>query len=165
MLSLLCLVVFVGRCSGFVTENMMGHSRPAPRRIHASSNGEDGGISSLAEEEGSTSSSTDDLTNSSDDVPSTPCVRICRYNANFYDGQICIGCYRDAFEISSWPSMKGMERSWALLDAADRVPEGCDVIEGDGSGDETDVDTSSCDFSAAISKDELLRQAKYWEKL
>ena len=142
----------------------------APRSIHAklsvttSSNDKDAGISRVAEDEGSTSSIADDLTNSSDDVPSTPCVRICRYNANFYDGQICIGCYRDAYEISSWPSFTGQEKSWALLDAADRVPEGCDVIEGDESGDATDAGTSSCDFSAAISKDELLRQAKYWEK-
>ena len=58
--------------------------------------------------------------------------------------------------------MKGQEKTWALLDAADRVPEGCDVVEGDESGD--GADGSSCDFSAAISKDELLRQAKYWEK-
>ena len=168
MLSLLCLFAFVGRCSGFVTENLMGSA--APRSIHAklsvttSSNDEDAGISRVAEDEGSTSSIADDLTNSSDDVPSTPCVRICRYNANFYDGQICIGCYRDAYEISSWPSMTKKEKSWALLDAADRVPEGCDVIEGDESGDATDAGTGSCDFSAAISKDELLRQAKYWEK-
>ena len=130
----------------------------------ASSRGEDGGISSLAKEEGSTSSSIVDSNKSSDDVPSTPCVRICRYNANFYDGQICIGCYRDAYEISSFLDMTGKEKAWALLDAADRVPEGCDVIEGDESGDETDVGTSNCDFSAAISKEELLRQAKYWEK-
>ena len=81
MLSLLCLFAFVGRCSGFVTENLMGSA--APRSIHAklsaatSSNDKDGGISSLAEE-GSTSSSTDEPTSSSDDVPSTPCVRICR---------------------------------------------------------------------------------------
>lgn len=143
--------------------------RPAPRNTPAtllaataSSSGDDGGISSLAEEEGSTSSIVDP-NNSSDDVPSTPCVRICRYNANFYDGQICIGCYRDAYEISSFLDMTGKEKAWALLDAADRVPEGCDVIEGDASGDGTDV--GSCDFSAAISKDELLRQAKYWEKL
>ena len=100
---------------------------------------------------------------SSGDVPSTPCVRICRYNANFYDGQICIGCYRDAFEISTWARMAWQEKAWALLDAADRVPEGCDVIEGDDSGDDTDGG-SNCDFSAAISRDELLRQAKYWEE-
>ena len=133
----------------------------------AATSGDDGrGTSSLAEEEGSISSSSIDesINSSSDDVPSTPCVRICRYNANFYDGQICIGCYRDAFEISSWPSsMTSQEKSWALLDAADRVPEGCDIEEGDESGDGTD--SGSCDFSAAISKDELLRQAKYWEKL
>ena len=171
MLLLLCLFNFVGGCSGFVTENMMVQSRQTPiiyaKLSAAATSGDDGrGTSSLAEEEGSISSSSIDesINSSSDDVPSTPCVRICRYNANFYDGQICIGCYRDAFEISSWPSsMTSQEKSWALLDAADRVPEGCDIEEGDESGDGTD--SGSCDFSAAISKDELLRQAKYWEKL
>ena len=165
VLLLLCLFNFVGGCSAFVAENMMSHFRPVPI-IHASSSGDDGqGTTGLAEEEGSISTSSIDepINSSSDDVPSTPCERICRYNANFYDGQICIGCYRDAYEISSWQVMTGQQKAWALLDAADRVPEGCDVVEeGNESGD---VGTSSCDFSAAISKDELLRQAKYWENL
>ena len=98
------------------------------------------------------------------DIPSTPCVRICRYNANFFAGQICIGCYRDEYEISSWASSSAQEKSWALLDAADRVPEGCDanqnVVKSEGGEDTT---SNSCDFTGAISKDELLRQAKYWE--
>ena len=100
------------------------------------------------------------------DIPSTPCVRICRYNANFFAGQICIGCYRDEYEISSWAMSSAQEKSWALLDAADRVPEGCDanqnVVKSEG-GEDTTSNTCSCDFTGAISKDELLRQAKYWE--
>ena len=96
------------------------------------------------------------------DIPSTPCVRICRYNANFFNGQICIGCYRDEFEISAWASMSAQEKSWALLDAADR--EGCDASRNVVKSEEGDESAStSCDFSGAISKDELLRQAKYWE--
>lgn len=171
MLLLLCPFLFVGTCSAFVAENMLRYFRQRithTRLSAAATTGDDGrGTSSLAEGEGSisTSSSIGEPMNSSlDDVPSTPCVRICRYNANFYDGQICIGCYRDAHEISSWPKLTGQEKAWALLDAADRVPEGCNIVEeGDARGD--GADSGSCDFSAAISKDELLRQAKYWEKL
>lgn len=98
------------------------------------------------------------------DIPSTPCVRICRYNANFFGGQICIGCYRDEYEISSWASMSAQEKSWALLDAADRVPDSCDASQNVAESEEgSERASSSCDFSGAISKEELLRQAKYWE--
>mmetsp|Transcript_3988 Transcript_3988/g.6678 ORF Transcript_3988/g.6678 Transcript_3988/m.6678 type:complete len:114 (+) Transcript_3988:57-398(+) len=79
-------------------------------------------------------------------IPSTPCTRICRYNADFYDGQVCIGCYRDTFEISQWSSMSNVERSYALLDAADRI------------GD----DGSLSSYEGAVSKEELLKQAKCW---
>lgn len=77
-------------------------------------------------------------------IPSTPCTRICRYNADFYDGQVCIGCYRDGFEISQWHAMTNIERSYALMDAADRV------------------DSGGIEFEGAVSQDELLRQAKIW---
>lgn len=84
-------------------------------------------------------------------IPSTPCTRICRYNADFYDGQVCIGCFRDTFEISQWASMTNTERSYALMDAADRVD---------------DVDNGpSLLFEGAVSKEELLRQAKFWDGL
>ncbi len=78
--------------------------------------------------------------------PPTPCIRICRYNADFYDGQVCIGCFREAFEISQWssPGMSNLDRSYALLDASDRV----DSI-----------------FEGSISKEELIRQAQEWRDL
>jgi predicted Fe-S protein YdhL (DUF1289 family) len=53
----------------------------------------------------------------------TPCNRICRYNANVYDGKVCIGCFRDTYEISHWDKMTPQERSNALDDAADRLTE------------------------------------------
>jgi predicted Fe-S protein YdhL (DUF1289 family) len=83
-------------------------------------------------------------------IPSTPCTRICRYNADFYDGQVCIGCFRDTFEISQWASMSNTERSYALMDAADRVD---------------DADDSPSLFEGAVSKEELLRQAEFWDSL
>jgi predicted Fe-S protein YdhL (DUF1289 family) len=78
-------------------------------------------------------------------VPCTPCTKICRYKADFYDGQVCIGCFREAFEIGTWVSFTPLEKQYALLDATDRV-------------DDTFVDGS-------IRRDELLRQAKYWQDL
>ena len=79
------------------------------------------------------------------DVPMTPCNRICRYNADFYDGQVCIGCYRETYEIANWASMDSTERYWVLLDAIDRIEEG-DNLDG------------------GVDSEELIRQAKYWEQ-
>jgi glyoxylase I family protein len=80
----------------------------------------------------------------SDSFIVTPCTRICRYNADFYGGQVCIGCFREGLEIGTWSSMSDMERSYALLDAADRSSEEM--------------------FDGSISKEELLRQARAWEE-
>lgn len=86
----------------------------------------------------------DETTTPSDSFAFTPCTRICRYNADFYGGQVCIGCFREGFEIGTWSSMSDMERSYALLDAADRSSE--EVFEG------------------SVTKEELLRQARAWEE-
>lgn len=80
-------------------------------------------------------------------VSSTPCVRICRYNSSFHDGQVCIGCYREAYEIQEWASMSAVEKSFTLIDAMDR----CENSEGT--------------FEGAISKDELVKQYQYWEEI
>lgn len=72
-------------------------------------------------------------------------MKICRDKADFYDGQVCIGCFREAFEIGTWASFTSLEKQYALLDATDRV-------------DDTFVD-------GRIRRDELLRQAKYWQDL
>jgi len=81
-------------------------------------------------------------TNTSTKVPVTPCVRICRYNANFYDGAVCIGCFRDAYEIQTWESSTPQERVYTLEDAMDRY----DQI----------MDNSL--FPGSITREELLRQ-------
>ena len=83
------------------------------------------------------------------DVPVTPCNRICRYNSEFFDGQVCIGCFRETHEISTWASMDASERYWTLLDAMDRMEE----VAGNGAS-----------FEGAVSKEELILQAKFWEK-
>lgn len=84
------------------------------------------------------------------EVPVTPCTRICRYNNNVFDGQVCIGCFRDTFEIGAWSSLTAEEKHFALLDAADRMAEAFGII------DEASTGTSS---------QELLRQAEYWRSL
>jgi predicted Fe-S protein YdhL (DUF1289 family) len=83
-------------------------------------------------------------------VPITPCTRICRYNANVFDGHVCIGCFRDTYEIGNWESMAPLEKYYALLDAVDRLEE---VVKG------PTIDESA----TGTSRLELLRQAEYWK--
>ena len=59
-------------------------------------------------------------TKNEQEVPITPCNRICRYNNSFYNGKVCIGCFRDTYEIKMWQSMTPSEKSLTLLDAIDR---------------------------------------------
>ena len=49
-----------------------------------------------------------------------PCTRICRYKKDFFDGPVCIGCFRDGHEIANWSQMSEQERAWALADAKER---------------------------------------------
>lgn len=83
-------------------------------------------------------------------VPVTPCTRICRYNSNIFDGQVCIGCFRETYEIGSWQSLSAMEKYYTLLDAVDRLASAAQS----NSVDESDTGTS---------RSELLRQAEYWK--
>ena len=76
----------------------------------------------------------------------TPCTRVCRYSSAFYDGRVCIGCFREEYEIEWWASMSASERGYALRDAADRRPDG-DSFEG------------------GASREDLLRDAEAWEAL
>jgi len=81
-------------------------------------------------------------------VPVTPCTRICRYNANVFDGQVCIGCFRETYEISTWDIMTPTDKYFALLDASERLEQASSVIDKSVTG---------------TSRDELLRQAEYWK--
>lgn len=81
-------------------------------------------------------------------VPVTPCTRICRYNASIFDGQVCIGCFRDTFEISNWQSMNASEKYYTLLDACDRLEEASQIIDETASG---------------TSRKELEKQAEFWK--
>jgi len=90
----------------------------------------------------------ENLNKSSTGIPPTPCTRICRYNADFYGGSVCIGCFRDSFEIGTWGSMDPIEKMYALEDAAGRCEETSNIER----------------FEGGISGQELLRQAKLWGK-
>ncbi len=85
-------------------------------------------------------------------VPVTPCTRICRYNANVFDGKVCIGCFRETYEIGAWGSMSPREKYYALLDASERLEE---VADG------STID----ELATGTSRQELLRQADYWNSV
>ena len=87
-------------------------------------------------------------------IKPTPCTRICRYNANFYDGQVCIGCFRDTVEISTWSQMSHEEKGYTLLDAHDRCISQCIDSQGE--------EQHKLQFEASISKEELQEQAQAW---
>ena len=41
----------------------------------------------------------------------SPCVKICKYKKDFMDGNVCIGCFREQFEITNWVKMSNSENS------------------------------------------------------
>lgn len=85
-------------------------------------------------------------------TPMTPCNRICRYNSSFYDGQVCIGCFREAYEIEMWQSMTPSQKSMTLVDAMDR----CSDKFHDG---------EMVKFDGAVTMEELTQQYEHWSDL
>ena len=95
-----------------------------------------------------------DIGSEKENIPATPCNRICRYNSNFYDGQVCIGCYREAYEIECWQSQTPMQKAMTLLDCIDRC------------NDNNMNDKKKFDgFDGSISVEELTRQYEHWSSL
>ena len=87
-------------------------------------------------------------------VPVSPCIRICRYNSAFYDGQVCIGCFREAYEIGTWQSMTPQQKSMTLLDSIDRC------------SDDAKGDRGMCEiFDGAVTVEELKQQFLLWSDL
>mmetsp|Transcript_12121 Transcript_12121/g.29592 ORF Transcript_12121/g.29592 Transcript_12121/m.29592 type:complete len:386 (-) Transcript_12121:162-1319(-) len=104
-----------------------------------------------------TQTSTEQSSDSPNPIPSqTPCTRICRYNSSFYDGQVCIGCFREAYEIKMWQSSTPAQKAMTLLDAIDRLSNN-DCPSGDGAMVQN--------FDGAITREELTRQYVYWSDL
>jgi predicted Fe-S protein YdhL (DUF1289 family) len=107
-------------------------------------------------------SSSNDMFNSNKElqtVPSTPCVRICRYNSNFYNGQVCIGCYREVYEIGTWQGMTNDQKSLTLLDCIERCNT-TNVVVIEGGGGEQKQESGG--FDGAITIEELIRQYMHW---
>ena len=53
----------------------------------------------------------------------SPCIKICKYNKGFMDGKVCIGCFREQFEITNWLRMSDQEKTLALKDSNERREE------------------------------------------
>lgn len=50
----------------------------------------------------------------------SPCVKICKYDDAFMSGMVCIGCFREQYEITNWLSMTEKERDLAYIDIRSR---------------------------------------------
>ena len=50
----------------------------------------------------------------------SPCVKICKYDDDFMDGMVCIGCFREQYEIANWLRMSEKERDLANIDIRKR---------------------------------------------
>jgi predicted Fe-S protein YdhL (DUF1289 family) len=48
------------------------------------------------------------------------CVSICKYDPNFLNGQVCIGCFREQYEIINWHKMSTKEKKVAQEDIIKR---------------------------------------------
>lgn len=92
----------------------------------------------------------DDVERLSAMIPITPCNRICRYNNSFYSGQVCIGCFREEYEIKMWQSMTASEKSLTLMDQIDRC---------------RDSEKSNVSYDGAVTVEELTNQYNYWAVL
>ena len=50
----------------------------------------------------------------------SPCVKICKYDNKFMDGMVCIGCFREQYEITNWLRLSADEKNQALIDIKER---------------------------------------------
>ena len=53
----------------------------------------------------------------------SPCVKICKYDDNFMNGMVCIGCFREQHEITNWLRMSEKEKKLAYIDIKNRKME------------------------------------------
>ena len=51
---------------------------------------------------------------------SSPCVKVCTYDKNFMDGMVCVGCFREQYEITSWTSMSTNQKKEVIEDSKER---------------------------------------------
>ena len=53
----------------------------------------------------------------------SPGVKICKYDQNFMNEMVCIGCFRERSEITNWTKMTLTEKEDALIDIEERRKE------------------------------------------
>lgn len=53
----------------------------------------------------------------------SPCEKICKYKKDFMDGKVCIGCFREQFEITNWVKMSNSEKQLVIEDTKERKKE------------------------------------------
>ena len=53
----------------------------------------------------------------------SPCIKICKYKKDFMDGNVCIGCFREQFEITNWVKMSNSEKQLVIEDTIERKKE------------------------------------------
>ena len=56
-------------------------------------------------------------------TPPDPCLSVdCpSYDSGVFDGRVCLGCFRDDYEIDHWDRLSFAEKAYALEDAFDRA--------------------------------------------
>ena len=50
----------------------------------------------------------------------SPCIKICKYNKKFMNGMVCIGCFREQYEITNWLKMSAKEKKQVFIDIEER---------------------------------------------
>ena len=50
----------------------------------------------------------------------SPCVKICKYINKFMEGMVCIGCFREQYEITNWLKMSAKEKKQVFIDIEER---------------------------------------------
>ena len=50
----------------------------------------------------------------------SPCVKICKYDSSFLNGMVCIGCFREQYEITNWIKMTVNEKKKSIIDTKHR---------------------------------------------
>ena len=53
----------------------------------------------------------------------SPCVKICKYKKDFMAGKVCIGCFREQYEITNWVKMNNSEKLLVIEDTKERKKE------------------------------------------
>ena len=85
-------------------------------------------------------------------------VRCPRYHPNVFDGKVCLGCFRDDYEIANWGKFSCEEKAYALEDACDRL-QAAELVK------DNEDESEHQHREETISVEELQRQGLVWRAL